>query len=85
MHINEYCIFLGIFYNAQDMLLYHPDQPPESRLFVQMPDIAGLPYENIHIRTEDGVRINAVLIKQTQANSPTLMYLHGNAGNIGHR
>lgn len=75
----------GLFYNAQDMLLYYPDQPPQSRLFVQLPNTVNLPYENHFIRTSDNVRINVVLIKHTHANAPTVVYFHGNAGNIGHR
>ncbi|XP_069105736.1 protein ABHD13-like [Argopecten irradians] len=76
---------VGLFYNAQDMLLYYPDQPPQSRLFVQLPNTVNLPYENHFIRTSDNVRINVVLIKHTHANAPTVVYFHGNAGNIGHR
>ncbi|OWF36310.1 protein ABHD13-like [Mizuhopecten yessoensis] len=76
---------IGLFYNAQDMLLYYPDQPPQSRLFVQLPNTINLPYENHFIRTSDNVRINVVLIKHTHANAPTVIYFHGNAGNIGHR
>ncbi|XP_060064455.1 protein ABHD13-like isoform X2 [Ylistrum balloti] len=76
---------VGLFYNAQDMLLYYPDQPPQSRLFVQLPNTVNLPYENHFIRTSDNVRINLVFIKHTHANAPTVIYFHGNAGNIGHR
>lgn len=76
---------IGLFYNAQDMLLYHPDQPPQSRLFVQLPNTINLPQENNFIRTTDGIRINVVFIKHPHANVPTVIYFHGNAGNIGHR
>ena len=93
--------------------------------------LPGLPYENIYIKTKDGVKINAVFIKQPAnrvrcpllnyissyfpdmntgfytpccsqnkilsiflittflssqlATAPTVIFLHGNAGNVGHR
>lgn len=77
----------GIVYHAGDWLLYHPDQPNNSRLYVPSPKIFGLPYENLYIRTKDGLRINVVLIKQAvhSSKAPTAVFLHGNAGNIGHR
>lgn len=79
---------VGLLYYGQDMLLYYPCQPPNSRLYVDLPSIVQLPYENHFIRTRDGVFINVVLIKQKSPDCrscPTLIYFHGNAGNIGHR
>lgn len=94
----------GILYKFQDVLLYFPDQPSSSRLYVPMP--TGIPHENIYIKTKDGVRLNLILLRYTggdsppgvgpsnQANAdgpssssspPTILYFHGNAGNIGHR
>ncbi|KAK6168172.1 hypothetical protein SNE40_022050 [Patella caerulea] len=75
----------GIFYNAQDLLLYHPNQPPQSRLYVELPSIVNLPYENHFIKSQDGTVINMVLIPQKKADSPTIIFFHGNAGNIGNR
>ncbi|XP_070533909.1 protein ABHD13-like [Ptychodera flava] len=80
--------FFGILYNYQDSLLYYPDQPESSRMYVMSPRIFGVPYENLFIKTSDGVNINAILLKQRPeivAQSPTIIFLHGNAGNIGHR
>ena len=79
---------LGAAYHYQDSLLYFPEQPLSSRVFVQNPSALGLPYENLFLPTPDGVRINAVFIKQTaylESTAPTLVFFHGNAGNIGHR
>ena len=76
----------GILYKFQDVLLYFPEQPSSSRLYVPMP--TGIPHENIFIRTKDGVRLNLILIRYTGDSSPyspTIIYFHGNAGNIGHR
>ena len=78
----------GAFYHYQDTLLYFPEQPVSSRVFVQNPAVLGLPYENLYLKTQDGVRINAIFIKQAaqfQRSVPTMLFCHGNAGNIGHR
>lgn len=90
----------GILYKFQDVLLYFPDQPPSSRLYVPMP--TGIPHENVYIRTKDGVKLNLILLRYTGGDAPpgvnpgsqssptssappTILYFHGNAGNIGHR
>uniref|UniRef100_A0A182ZN96 Peptidase S9 prolyl oligopeptidase catalytic domain-containing protein n=1 Tax=Biomphalaria glabrata TaxID=6526 RepID=A0A182ZN96_BIOGL len=49
------------------------------------PEAFQMPYENHFIRTKDGTRINVVLIKQMQRSTLTVIFFHGNAGNIGHR
>lgn len=79
---------LGVMYFYQDGLLYFPDQPESSRVFVQTPHRFGLPFENFYLKTKDGVRINVMFIKQPAsrlATAPTVLFFHGNAGNIGHR
>ena len=81
-------VIIGGLYHYQDSLLYYPEQPESARVFVQTPSSLGLPYENIFLTTSDGVRIAAYFIKQPQpvlGKAPTVLYLHGNAGNIGHR
>ncbi|XP_006824249.1 protein ABHD13-like, partial [Saccoglossus kowalevskii] len=77
----------GLMYNQQDALLYYPDQPESSRIYVMSPHHFGVPYENIFFKTRDGVRINGILLKQRPENVtrvPTIVMFHGNAGNIGH-
>ena len=79
---------LGVLYFYQDSLLYFPDQPESSRVFVQTPHRFGLPFENFYLKTKDGVRINVMFIKQPTSRlaiAPTVLFFHGNAGNIGHR
>ncbi|XP_059820743.1 protein ABHD13 [Hemitrygon akajei] len=76
----------GILYKFQDVLLYFPEQPPSSRLYVPVP--TGIPHENLFVKTKDGIRLNLILLRYTGDNasySPTIIYFHGNAGNIGHR
>ncbi|XP_033100697.1 protein ABHD13-like [Anneissia japonica] len=78
----------GLFYNFQDSLLYFPQQPESSTSYVTPPSAVGIPYENIYMKTKDGVNINAVLFKQSPLHCsrvPTILFFHGNAGNIGHR
>ncbi|XP_037051518.1 protein ABHD13 [Bradysia coprophila] len=78
----------GILYQTQDNLLYHPEQPPHSRVFIPVPSMFGLPYEAINIRSTDGVTLHAFLIRHNGDKGrfvPTIVYFHGNAGNMGHR
>jgi len=75
----------GLLYQAGDRLLYHPDQPPHSRIFVPTPQMFNLPFENLFISARDGTQLHMFLVKQDSHTAPTLLYLHGNAGNIGHR
>lgn len=81
-------LFLGILYNAEDKLLYHPELPSHSRVFVPIPSMYGLPYENVYVRTIDGILLHMFFVKQTPERMhlcPTIVFLHGNAGNMGHR
>mmetsp|Transcript_1963 Transcript_1963/g.3528 ORF Transcript_1963/g.3528 Transcript_1963/m.3528 type:complete len:300 (-) Transcript_1963:336-1235(-) len=71
----------------QERLLYLPDVP--TREYEDRPDSFDLPYEDVDsVVTSDGVRLHGWFIPQR--NDPmaarcTLLYFHGNAGNIGHR
>lgn len=66
--------------------LYHP-----SRNIEQTPDQLGLKYENITLTTSDGVRINGWfapgenLAEDGHVTRLTVLFFHGNAGNISHR
>ncbi|XP_012675286.1 protein ABHD13 [Clupea harengus] len=85
------CSVAGILYKFQDVLLYFPDQPSSSRLYVPVP--TGIPHESVLVRAKDGVRVSLILLRYTgdpaagdpTAPAPTILYFHGNAGNIGHR
>ena len=48
------------------------------------PDYIGLNYEDVYFKTADGVRLNGWFIPASPS-SPTILFCHGNAGNIGHR
>ncbi|MBI5415731.1 MAG: alpha/beta hydrolase [Candidatus Omnitrophica bacterium] len=54
------------------------------RAVAATPSDIGLPFEDVFIKTQDNVTINAWLVKSSTARG-TLLFLHGNAGNIGDR
>ncbi|KAF9308119.1 hypothetical protein BG006_005561, partial [Podila minutissima] len=60
-----------------------------SRIYVAKPSQYGLPYEDLTLITLDKIKIRAYLIKNTDdsiaRHSNTILYLHANAGNMGHR
>jgi len=60
----------GIFFPKKEIEVY--------------PSALNLPFEDVYIKTQDGVRINGWFIPQSNARH-TLLFFHGNAGNIEHR
>lgn len=54
------------------------------RSIAATPAALGLAFEDVFIKTEDNVTINAWLIKSSTGRG-TLIFCHGNAGNIGDR
>ncbi len=88
-------LVLALLYKFQDNMLYFPDIPgmqchspkdnPEG--YRDPMESGNVPYENVMIPTSDGEKIHAWLMlqKHNAANSPTLIYFHGNAGNMGFR
>jgi len=51
---------------------------------VATPALAGLTYEDIYFRTQDGRKLNGWYIPG-EKSAYTVLFCHGNAGNIGHR
>ncbi|MEE8637669.1 MAG: alpha/beta hydrolase [Candidatus Margulisiibacteriota bacterium] len=60
-------------------LIYFP-----AREIGRDPGSIGLAYEDVYIRTEDGVKINGWFVKNNDSNKVILLF-HGNGGNISHR
>ena len=56
---------------------------PDSRVD-QTPRDIGLPFEDVFFTTSDGVRLNGWFVPYPDA-AITLLWFHGNAGNISHR
>jgi pimeloyl-ACP methyl ester carboxylesterase len=66
----------------QNQLLYMP-----TRQYDFLPREVGLEYEDLWLKTKDGVSIHCWLVGtgSTVSGSPLIIQLHGNAGNISHR
>jgi fermentation-respiration switch protein FrsA (DUF1100 family) len=82
-----YLAFLTLVYLGQSSLVYLPDAA--GRGLVATPAAIGLAFEDVHLRTEDGVSLHGWLVsateKRPQGPRGTLLFFHGNAGNISHR
>jgi len=55
-----------------------------TRQILVTPDQFGLPFEDVNFRTEDRILLNGWFIEATAAKA-TLLFFHGNAGNISDR
>ncbi|MCW8906364.1 MAG: alpha/beta hydrolase [Sedimenticola sp.] len=74
-----YATLVAAVYLGQSSLLYLP-----SRTLAATPAQIGLDYEALHITTGDGVRLHGWYLPATRSRG-TLLFFHGNAGNISHR
>jgi fermentation-respiration switch protein FrsA (DUF1100 family) len=63
----------------EDRFIFYPYPQVE-----QTPAHARLDFEDIYFMTDDGVQLNGWFVPYPQAQA-TLLWFHGNAGNIGHR
>lgn len=71
---------VGLFvWAAQDRLIYFPE-----RELATTPRAYGFAYEDVWLTTEDGVRAHGWFVPAPSARA-TLLFLHGNGGNISHR
>uniref|UniRef100_A0A7S3CTU1 Serine aminopeptidase S33 domain-containing protein n=1 Tax=Strombidium rassoulzadegani TaxID=1082188 RepID=A0A7S3CTU1_9SPIT len=87
-------MMVGMVYFKQDGMLYHPAVPDERYRYPQNmppgyrnPRELGMDYEDCQIVTKDKVKLHAWFVKAsaTPKMSRTLIFFHGNAGNIGSR
>jgi pimeloyl-ACP methyl ester carboxylesterase len=69
---------LGLAF-MEERIAFHP-----SRTIDMTPDAAGLRYEDVQLLTSDGERIAAWWLP-VEGSRATILFLHGNAGNICHR
>ena len=79
----------GLLYAFQTRLIYPSNLPSGSRTTVSTPDEHGMPqYDEITLTTSDNVKIRAFVVlyrgERTEIR-PTVLLLHANAGNVGHR
>lgn len=78
-------VYLGLalyLYVFQARYVYFPELP--SRQVEATPADIGLAFDAVTLRTADGEALAGWFIA-TSAARGTLLYLHGNGGNIGHR
>lgn len=88
-----FVILAGVLYVKQDKLLYFPEiggiprRPQNNPRGYRSPEERQLPYESHMITCADGVQIHAWLLLSLPDSEtvPTIVFFHGNAGNIGLR
>jgi pimeloyl-ACP methyl ester carboxylesterase len=77
-----YGLLCLILFVMQSRLLYYPNLP--SRGLTAEPSDVGLDYESVIISTSDNIKIHGWFVP-ARPERATLLFLHGNAGNISHR
>jgi len=80
-----YAVILILLFLFQSRLVYFPEIGRET---VITPQAYGLEFEAVDIRTEDGETLHAWWVPAADGQeSPrgTVLFFHGNAGNISHR
>ncbi|CAA7059023.1 unnamed protein product [Microthlaspi erraticum] len=70
----------------QEKLVYVPVLPGLSKAYPITPERLNLNYEDVWLRSSDGVRLHAWFIKMfPECRGPTILFFQENAGNIAHR
>jgi len=84
--------FLFVLYRNQEQLLYQPKANPmmatveDNPVMLRSPSEYDLEFEDVKYTTDDGERIVGWWVPQPNpAASPTLLWFHANAGNMGLR
>jgi uncharacterized protein len=70
-----------LVYIFQSRLVFYPETDREITV---TPSQIGLPYEDIHLQTSDGISLHGWYIAALQPRG-TVLFMHGNAGNISPR
>jgi hypothetical protein len=84
MIASAYALLATFLFFAQSQLVYFPQT---GRDFIATPEQRGLPYESVIIPTEDGLKLHGWFVPAQAAmgTAGTVLFFHGNAGNISHR
>eukprot|EP00268_Persea_americana_P065788 TRINITY_DN8851_c0_g1_i5.p1 TRINITY_DN8851_c0_g1~~TRINITY_DN8851_c0_g1_i5.p1 ORF type:complete len:376 (-),score=66.54 TRINITY_DN8851_c0_g1_i5:658-1785(-) len=70
----------------QEKLVYVPVLPGLTKSYTVTPARLRLKYEDVWLRSSDGVRLHAWFIKLfPECKGPTMLFFQENAGNIAHR
>jgi len=70
-----------MLYVTQASLVFYPEI---GREIAATPAQIGLTYEDLQLKTSDGIGLHGWFVPAAQARG-TVLFLHGNAGNISHR
>ena len=79
--LTAYIGFALVLYFFQSHLVFYPEA---GREIIAAPSQVGLPYEDVRLTTDDGLSLHGWFIPAAEARG-TVLFLHGNAGNISHR
>jgi fermentation-respiration switch protein FrsA (DUF1100 family) len=76
-----YFVFSGAWENK---IIFHPYKYPEG---IWNPEAYGLQVEDVYFQSGDGVKLHGWFVKGASApkDGATLLWFHGNAGNLSHR
>ena len=77
-----YGVVVAFVYFQQSSLIYYPQMP--GRELTATPQHVGLEYQDVHFTSDDNIRLHGWFVPR-QAAKGTILFFHGNAGNISHR
>ncbi|KAJ0963463.1 hypothetical protein J5N97_028585 [Dioscorea zingiberensis] len=77
---------LALLIMFQEKLVYVPVLPGLTKAYALTPSRLRLTYEDVWLRSSDGVRLHSWFIKfSPNCSGPTILFCQENAGNIAHR
>ena len=77
-----YAAICAAVYYMQSSLIFYPNIP--GRTIMATPENINLSYQDVSFYTEDNIKLHGWFIPNENAKA-TLLFFHGNAGNISHR
>jgi len=77
-----YVLLAVLLYLFQNRMVFLANLP--GRALIATPQDAGLRFEDVSIATSDGLQLHAWFVPAERSKA-TVLFLHGNAGNISHR
>jgi len=80
--VSLYALLCAYLFFMQEKILYYPNIG--GRELQASPADIGLNYESVFIHASDGIRLHGWFVG-SKRNIGTVLFLHGNAGNISHR
>lgn len=82
-------VFTGFLVGIENRIIFYPYKFPEG---IWNPEFYGLQVEDVYFKAEDGVKLHGWFVAATRPSNnvgqevpPTLIWFHGNAGNLSHR